>query len=207
MALATIFRKHLYSVDISPCPLPDQEAKIQSWLIGCQQDHQESQKLLYREFYGYGMSICLRYADGRDAAAEILNDGFLKIFGNMKKFDLAMPFKPWLRKILINTAINYYHRQQRQIHTESIVEAKQQPEEETILSKISYQEIILLLQKLPPSYRAVFNLYVIEGYKHEEIASLLNITAGTSKSNLFKAKVLLKKILKDFFEEDYVATR
>ncbi len=131
----------------------------------------------------------------------------MKIFGNLKKFDLSKPFRPWLRKIMINTAINRYHQKKRQVATEAIEGALHEADSEKILSGISYQEVIALLQKLSPAYRTVFNLYVIEGYTHEEIGSMLKISTGTSKSNLFKAKEQLKKILTDFFAADYVGTR
>jgi RNA polymerase sigma factor (sigma-70 family) len=166
-----------------------------------------SQKMLYQEYYNYGMSISLRYAGNRDEASEILNDSFMKIFTNLKKFDLKKPFKPWLRKILVNTAINHYHKKQRETQVEEMQKAKNEWDSEKILSGISYQEVISLLQKLPPAYRTVFNLYVIEGYSHDEIAGMLNIAPGTSKSNLFKAKEQLKLILSDFFEADYAGTR
>jgi len=152
------------------------------------------------------MSICLRYADNRDEAAEILNDGFMKIFRGLDKFDFDRPFRPWLRKILVNLSINRYHQRQRQIETEEITEFNSESDGEKILSGISYQEVIGMLHKLPPLYRAVFNLHVIEGYSHEEIAKMLNISPGTSKSNLFKAKEHLKKIVGEFFETDYVRT-
>lgn len=176
-------------------------------LEGCLRGDRVSQKLLYKEYYNYGMSISLRYAGNRDEASEILNDSFMKIFSNLKKFDLQKPFKPWLRKILVNTSINHYHKKQREIRVEEMQKAKNEWDSEKILSGISYQEVIGLLQKLPPAYRTVFNLYVIEGYTHEEIAGMLNIATGTSKSNLFKAKEQLKLILSDFFETDYAGTR
>lgn len=178
--------------------------RIKAMLTGCRKMRRDSQKLLYQEFYGYGMSICLRYADHRDEASEILNDGFMKIFNAMKLFDLNKPFKPWFRKILVNTAINHYKRKQRDIQADVIEKVSKEGDVENIISGISYQEIIAILHKLPQSYRTVFNLHVIEGYKHEEIAKMLGITTGTSKSNLFKAKESLKKILTDFFEKDYV---
>lgn len=178
--------------------------RIRAIIVGCQKQDRESQKLLYMQFYSYGLSICLRYVDNRDEASEILNDGFMKVFKNIKKFDLSKPLQPWLRKIMVNTAINYYHQKQRMIQAEEIDNAKNASGNENILSGISYQEIIMMLRKLPPSYRTVFNLYAIEGYKHEEIAEMLGISVGTSKSNLFKAKDLLKKILNNFFEADYV---
>ena len=163
-----------------------------------------SQKMLYQEFYAYGMSICLRYADNRDEAAEILNDGFMKVFQNIARFDLTRPFKPWLRRIIVNTAINHYHQKNRAIKAEELNRVNQNATEEKILSGISYDEILEMLRKLPPAYRTVFNLHVIEGYKHEEIAAMLGVSVGTSKSNLFKAKEQLKRILNNFFETDYV---
>ena len=155
-------------------------------------------------FYGYGMSICLRYTDTRDEAAEVLNDGFMKIFQNIKKFELNRPFKPWLRKIMVNTSINFYHKKQREIQAEELDVARRKSDGETILSTINYKEIVGMLRQLPPSYRTAFNLYVIEGYKHEEIAELLGISIGTSKSNLFKAKEQLKRILNNYFETEDV---
>jgi RNA polymerase sigma-70 factor (ECF subfamily) len=128
----------------------------------------------------------------------------MKVFLNIKQFDLSRAFKPWLRRIMVNTAINHYRQKQRDLQAEELSRAQQKSEQENILSGISYQEIIGMLQKLPPSYRTVFNLYAIEGYKHEEIAKMLGITVGTSKSNLFKAKEALKNILNDFFQTDYV---
>jgi RNA polymerase sigma-70 factor (ECF subfamily) len=187
--------------------LEEQDTYIRSLLEGCIRAHRASQKLLYQEFYSYGMSISLRYASDRDEASEILNDAFMKIFGNLRKFDLTRPFKPWFRKILVNTAINHYHKKQREVEVEEMEHARNESDTEKILSGISYQEVIALLQKLPVAYRTVFNLYVIEGYSHEEIANMLNIATGTSKSHLFKAKEQLKIILHDFFEAEYVRTK
>lgn len=163
--------------------------------------------MLYQHYYNYAMSVSLRYASNRDEASEILNDAFMKIFTNLNKFDLSRPFKPWLRKVLVNTAINHYHKKQREMRLEEMQNAKNESDTEKILSGITYQEVIGLLQKLPPAYRTVFNLFVIEGYSHEEIANMLNIAVGTSKSNLFKAKEQLKIILNDFFETDYAGVR
>lgn len=187
--------------------MEEQVEHIKLLLEGCLRAHRESQKRLYQHYYNYGMSISLRYANDRDEASEILNDAFMKTFTNLKSFDLSKPFKPWFRRILVNTAINYFHKKQREMPTEDVQKAKNESDSEKILSGISYQELITLLQKLPPAYRTVFNLHVIEGYTHEEIGAMLNITAGTSKSNLFKAKEQLKLILNDFFAADYAGTR
>lgn len=178
----------------------EDEDKIKSIITGCQKKYRESQELLYREFYSYGMSICLRYVDNRDEAAEILNDGYLKVFNHIQKFDLEKPFKPWLRQILINTAINHYRKRQRSLKFQEITYEIEEVDHEYTFSNISYQEMLELLKKLPHSYRTVFNLFAIEGYKHEEISSMLDISIGASKSALFKAKAILKKNLINFFE-------
>lgn len=173
--------------------------KMQALIKGCRKKSRKSQKLLYKEFYAYGMSICIRYVNNRDEAAEILNDGFMKVFDNIDKFDIDKPFKPWLRRILVNTSINHYKKNQKYSKQDPLENVQLEGEEGEILSGIAYHEIIEIIQKLSPQYRTVFNLYVIEGYKHEEIAEILGISAGTSKSNLAKAKRNLQVLLNRFF--------
>ncbi len=151
-------------------------------------------------FYAYGMSITLRYADSREQAAEILNDAFMKVFTNIDSYDLNRPFKPWLRRIIVNTAINQYHKNARQQQHVDLELAKQKTSRgEQVLSGMSYDEIIEMVQQLTPAYRTVFNLYVIEGFQHKEIADMLGIAVGTSKSNLAKAKKNLQLIVEKKF--------
>lgn len=146
------------------------------------------------------MSITLRYTESRGEAAEILNDAFMKVFKNIKQYDTNRPFKPWLRQIILNTAINHYHKtkEYRQVDEIDFTE-NSLPKDEEIISGISYDEIIEMVQELSPAYRTVFNLYVIEGFKHREIADMLDIAVGTSKSNLAKAKRNLQSILEKNF--------
>lgn len=147
-------------------------------------------------FYAYGMSITLRYADSQDQAAAILNDAFMKVFDNLGKYDINRDFKPWLRKIIVNTAINHFHKNKKNWTWSDLDEAREEmAAKETIISGISYREIIEMVQELSPVYRTVFNLHVIEGFKHSEIAEMLGISEGTSKSNLAKAKKNLRVIL------------
>jgi RNA polymerase sigma-70 factor (ECF subfamily) len=175
---------------------------LRNLIKGCLKNDRKSQRNLYRHFYGYGLSICLRYSDDRDEAVELLNEAFMKTFINLKKFDLSKPFTPWFRKILINTCINNFRKKKIEF-TSQLEEKDNNYSSEDILSGISYQEILDMIRKLSPAYRAVFNLYVIEGYKHQEIAEMLNISTGTSKSNLAKAKKNMRIILREFFQEDY----
>ncbi|MFH5832372.1 RNA polymerase sigma factor [Halalkalibaculum sp. DA3122] len=169
---------------------------VKELIKGCRKQKRESQRELYKTFYAYGMSITLRYADSRNQAAGILNDAFMKVFTNIKKFDMDRPFKPWLRQVIVNTAINHYRKHDETENWDTLDPATEAvSREETITSGISYQEIIDLVQQLSPAYRTVFNLYVIEGFKHREIAEMLDISVGTSKSNLSKAKQNLKSML------------
>ncbi len=170
---------------------------------GCRKRRRESQKKLYELYYGYGMSITLRYSDSRDQGAEILNDAFLKVFDNIKSYDANRPFKPWFRRIVINTAINHYHKHKKeQNFTQFEMHENNLGQKETITSSITYQDIIKMVQQLTPAYRTVFNLHVIEGFTHSEIADMLGIAEGTSKSNLAKAKKNLRVIL----EKDLLGT-
>lgn len=165
-------------------------------LNGCRERQRDSQKRLYEMFYAYGMSITLYYADSRNEAAEILNDGFMKVFKNIKSFDDSKPFKPWFRRILINTAIDHYHKHKKYKQTDPIeLHENQLSAGEKILSGIAYREIIAMIQQLSPAYRTVFNLCIVEGYKHKEVAKMLDISVGTSKSNLHKAKQNLQAML------------
>ncbi len=135
------------------------------------------------------MSITLRYTTSREQAVSILNDAFMKVFDNISGYDIKRPFKPWFRKIVVNTAINHYQKNSKLPTSVSLeLIGDEIDPSETIISGISYREIIKLIQELSPTYRTVFNLYVIEGFKHHEIAEILGISVGTSKSNLSKAK-------------------
>jgi len=178
----------------------------------CALNKRESQKVIYSSFYGYAMSICDRYANKQDDALEILNDGFLKIFRDIHNYkpayaDVISSFKGWLRKIMVYTAIDHfrkYHKHQMVTQLDDVV-YQVQSISETAIEKISYEEIIRAVQELTPGYRTVFNLFIIEGLSHDEIARHLGISTGTSKSNLSKARIQLQKIL--FKKNDIQVTR
>ncbi len=143
------------------------------------------------------MAVCLRYSRTYEEAVEILNDGYIKIFNKLNQYTPGLSFKGWFRKVMVNAAIDYYRRNEKHYNSLDISYAQYQSTTNDALSQLSEQDIIAAVQQLPPSYRMVFNLYVIEGYKHDEIANQLNISVGTSKSNLAMARNKLKKLLKD----------
>ncbi len=161
----------------------------------CRKGYGKHQEELYLMFYNYAMSICLRYSKDREEAVEIVNDGFVKLFSHLDRYKEHTSFKAWLRRILINSSIDYYRRNEKHYHNVDISYAKHEHISEDAISKISEQEIIEQIQELPQSYRLVFNLFVIDGYNHREISKKLNIGVGTSKSNLAIARSKLKRRL------------
>jgi len=172
------------------------ETTMQLLLQGCKQNHRESQRLLYQHYYAYAMSICVRYCRSMEESKEIVNDGFMKVFKKMEQHETESSFKAWLRRIMINSAIDHYRKELKHHHHQDIGKAKDIGiHGTTALQDISYAELIGLIQELSPAYRAVFNLYVIDGFTHEEISKILNISEGTSKSNLAKARESLRKML------------
>lgn len=181
--------------------MPDNH-ELKSIIEGCIQAKRESQKIFYKNFYGFSMSICMRYCNQNEDVLEIVNDGFLKIFNSLHSFqpsydDYKISLMAWIKKIMINTSIDRYRKAQKSSFISGISEEENifLEEDESIIDRLSYKEIIAIVQRLTPSYRTVFNLHVIDGYTHEEIAEQLNISIGTSKSNLSKAKVNIQKML------------
>jgi len=165
-------------------------------LAGCLSNQRRSQELLYKQFYGYAMGVCLRYTSTREEALEVLNDGFLKVFTRLQQYDSAHPFKGWLRRILINTALDNYRHEVRHYHHDDTSQAEQVPSNQADAhSQLAHEELMNLIQELSPAYRLVFNLYVIDGYSHEEISAKLGISVGTSKSNLARARESLRAML------------
>lgn len=170
---------------------------------GCVLNDRKSQKKLYNSFYSYGMSICDRYTRHKEDAIEIYNDSFLKIFREIHRYspsyaDEVNSFKGWIRKIMIYTAIDHNRKYFKHDFTADIEKSiiYLPAEEASAYDMISYDEIINAIRELSPAYRTVLNLFVVDGFSHEEISNQLGIAIGTSKSNLSKARVQLQKILK-----------
>ena len=172
---------------------------LEGLLTGCRNNDRRSQKELYDRFYGYGLAVASPYCSHTDEAREVLNDAFLKVFANIRNYDPERPFTTWLRTIVVRTAINRYHSRLREPGWCDLDEAlffqATGVDEDEILGRFSAEELLRLLQNLPPSYRLAINLYAIEGYSHAEIADLLGISVGASKSNLFKARARLRELM------------
>ncbi|MBM3436294.1 MAG: sigma-70 family RNA polymerase sigma factor, partial [Bacteroidetes bacterium] len=153
------------------------------------------QEMIYRHFAPKMYGICLRFAGNKMEADDILQEGFIKILSKLKDFRNEGSFEGWIRKTIINTAINYYRRNARNSKFQDIdgCEIPVTSNEENIFDKISKEELINLIMELPNGYRTVFNLNIIEGYTHKEIGEMLNISDNTSKSQLTRARSILQK--------------
>ncbi len=170
---------------------------------GCKRKKIKHQELLYKQFYAYGMSICLRYSNSREDAVEILNDSFLKIYNNISKFDTKKSFTSWIRTIFINTAIDYSRKNIKLYKITSIEEVDYEIYDNQITENLDVEDILKLLNKLPNKYRAIFNLHEIEGYKHSEIAKKMEITESSSRTYLTRARKLLKKLYIQKYQNTY----
>lgn len=157
-------------------------------------------RAFYERFYGFALSVCMAYANDIEDAREMLNDGFLKVFTNLKELKNPDAILPWLRKIMVNTGIDYYRKSKKRatdIPIENVDYSLEEPylNHTNIYAQISADEIIKNLQSIPQLYRMVFALYVLEGYSHAEIAKQLNIVESTSRAYLTEANKMLRRTL------------
>ena len=169
--------------------------KESDYLTACMNNERWAQELLYKDFYPTMLPLCQRYATNREDALDIMHEGFIKVFKHIHKYQFGTSLNAWIKRIMINTAIDYYRKQVRR-RTEDLNAAFHvKSKDPNAINFLSAEEIIDCLQELSPSYRAIFNLYVMEGYSHREISERLNISESTSRSNLVKARGKLKALL------------
>lgn len=164
-------------------------------ITACVAGERWAQKILYEEHYAILMGICLRYAGNREDAQDILHEGFIKVLQHIGRYQPGTSLLAWMRRIMVNTAIDYYRMQARRRTEDLTVAYDLQSFAPDAISQLTVQEIIACIQQLTPAYRSVFNLNVIDGYAHKEIAEMLEITESTSRSNLVKARTRLQELL------------
>ncbi|MFI5185463.1 MAG: RNA polymerase sigma factor [Chitinophagales bacterium] len=168
---------------------------------GCLEDNRRMQEELYRRFSPRMYGVCLRYAGNVEEAEDILQEGFIKVYKKLHSFRAEGSFEGWIRRIFVNTAIEHFRRKTYQQPITEQHESNVEGNYLSVLDDLAEKDILKLIQELSPGYRTVFNLYVVEGYTHKEIGDLLNISEGTSKSQLSRAKVVLQDLVKKFLEE------
>ena len=165
---------------------------------GCLQSDSKSQERLYAKYYGKMLSVCSRYERNREDALELLNNGFLKVFLNLKNFQGKGSFEGWVRKIMINTILEQHRKTVKYKEVIRFPDTEKDAGNDAAVEHELYAEdIIRMIASLPPSSRMVFNLYAIEGYTHREIGEMLHISEGTSKWHVAFAKDKLKKKIEE----------
>lgn len=170
---------------------------------GCKNKSRASQQEVFQKLYGKLFGMCMRYADDDDEAKDILQNGFIKMFGSIDNYKGDGSFEGWVKRIVINTAIDNYRRKKtKPVVVDSELTdrlgdvTEYEEDDESIYSQIPIKMVLDAVQQLSPAYQTVFNLYVLEGYSHNEISEMLEISVGTSKSNLSKARQNLRRMLK-----------
>ena len=184
---------------------PHEEAQL---VDGCKSESRTAQEKVFNAMYRRLLGVCLRYADDDDEAKDILQNGFIKVFKSVENYKGDGSFEGWVKRIVINTAIDNYRRKKvKPIVVDSELTERlgsnmeEEVEDDSIYQQIPIKAVLDSVQELSPAYRTVFNLYVLEGYNHNEIAEMLTISVGTSKSNLSKARLNLRKMLKPLVDK------
>jgi len=170
----------------------------------CVKGNEKAQFVFYKKFYGKMMAVCKRYARDDDEAKDIFHEAMMKVFKNLHKYQFNGSLEGWIRRIMVNTSIDWYRKNKNTFgfaDDEQQIEDTQIAVDDLVNSDFNVKDIMKAVQQLTPAYKAVFNLYVIEGYSHKEIAEMLDINIGTSKSNLAKAKQKLQKLLANYYKE------
>ncbi len=170
-------------------------------ISGCINGDRQMQRELYDRFASKMYGVCLRYAGNTNDADDILQEGFIKVYNNLHKFRGEGSFEGWIRRIFINTCIEQYRKK---VQSYNITEAHENTVEDSdidALDVLAAKDMVKLINELSPGYKTVFNLYVVEGYSHKEVAEMLGISEGTSKSQLARAKGTLKKMLETRFKK------
>lgn len=164
-------------------------------LEACKKGKRKAQYELYQHFSGQMLAVCMRYSKKKEDAEDILQEGFIKIFKNIKSFRAESSLYYWMKRIMVNTALNYHRSKLYAYPMVDVEEVYDLAEEEFTLSNYNFNDLMQMLNALPDGCRVIFNLYAIEGFQHKEIAEMLNVSIGTSKSQYSRAKSLLKNMI------------
>lgn len=176
-------------------------AQLEEIIYKCREENSAAQTALYNLFSAKMYGVCLRYAKDSSEAEDILQEGFIRVFSKIKQYEFKGSFEGWMRRVIVNTALEKFRKHDRLYPVEEmkIYEATEWVEE--TISSITATDLLRIIQELPPRYKMVFNLFAIEGFSHQEIGEMMNISEGTSKSNLSRARIILQKSVEQYFGE------
>lgn len=176
--------------------MPEFENQEQQLIKDCLRGDRTAQRTLYELYSGKMMAVCLRYCKDRETAKDLLHDGFVKIYTHLDSFKGAGSFEGWIRRIMVNTALEFLRKQNDEGYHLDVEEAWSLSDDSIgALDRMQVEELIQLIQQLPDTYRTTFNLFVVEGYSHKEIAETMNITESSSRVYLTRARQLLQNML------------
>ena len=167
----------------------------------CASGNVRAQEKLYRTFSPKMFGICLRYAKDRTEAEDNLQDGFIKVFENIRNFRHEGSFEGWMRRIMVNVSLGKFRKQNLLLPVEDIGNYEEPSLSDNVIAKLGADDLLELIQQLPPRYRMVFNMYVLDGLNHQQISEAMNISVGTSKSNLARAREILKRKVTDLYDD------
>lgn len=184
--------------------LPNRNMTDEELVRGCVEGKSKFQQALYTKFAPVMKGVCIRYSDTVEEAEDILQDGFIKVYLNLKNFRLDGSLEGWVRRIMVNTALNYYRAKQKSSYHANIDEIVEIVEDVRIdnYDMLNAKVLLKMIEELPPGYRTVFNMFEIEGYSHKEIADELNVSVNTSKSQLLKARRSLQQKIIELTESE-----
>ena len=181
---------------------PAGDRYVTGMVQSCQKGDQGAQRALYDHFAPRMFAICLRYADDYHSAEDLLQEGWIKVFRYIKDFRAEGSFEGWLRRIFVNTAIEKYRRKHYLYPLREVENTDLEVQDQNVLDSLAVGDLMVMINELSPGYKTVFNLYVVEGYPHREIADMLNISEGTSKSQLARARYILQQKLEAVAQDD-----
>ena len=196
----------LFTIENKSIQIPFTLVEQAEFLKRCIKGDRQAQKALYQQYKNKMFVLCLRYANNREDAEDILQEGFVRVFKDLKQYKGTGSLEGWIRKVIVNIALQYIRKQKRSqfmVYTEewkdwNLIEEEEEPFDRELVKKILH-----LMQQMPPGFRAVLNLYIMEGYTHQQISEELGISVGTSKSQLNRAKKYLKELVdKSLTEQD-----
>jgi RNA polymerase sigma factor (sigma-70 family) len=174
-----MFLKHKYSTE--------------DLIVKCKAANRQAQELLYKQFASKMLAVCMRYATDKMEAEDMLQNGFIRVFQKINDYRGEGSFEGWMRRIMVHTSIEHYRKHQKMVHVDIEESGYEQSVNGAAASSLEAKDLLAIIQQLPAGYRMVFNLYAIEGYSHKEIAEMAGITEGASKSQLSRARTLLKQ--------------
>lgn len=169
---------------------------FRSVIAACIAGNSQAQHILFKKYFGYAKSICLRYTYSPEEAEEVLNEGFFKVFNNLERYDPEQPFKAWLRTVMVNNAISYFRRNKKHYAARTAFDEIPEPGiVDDAVSEITAGEIMQLIHELKPIYKTVFLMYAVDGYSHKEIAAMLEINEATVRSQYARARAQLQEVI------------